>query len=146
MDVGEHIKNMGRRIHPIPQNGYCMILAIQKAIELDLQIEMTPKNIVRKIYREVKNNIHFYSEFVTGQNEKSIMKDVEKYLCMKSICYDMPVVDLILGAATNALNVNISIVQRSNGNVNNRIPTHAEAINKNNIFVIPQRLKPRGRP
>ena len=33
---------------------------------------------------------------------------------MNDNCYDMPVVDLILGAATNALNV----VQRSNENVN----------------------------
>ena len=66
---------------------------------------------------EVKNRIYFYCEFVSGQNENSIMKDV-KYLCMKDKSYDMPVVDLILGAATNALNVNISIVQRSNENVN----------------------------
>ena len=93
-----------------------MILALQKAIELDLGIELKPKNIARKIYKEVKNCIHFYSEFVLGQNQNSIMKDV-KYLHMKDKCYDMPVVDLILGAATDALNVNISTVQRSNENV-----------------------------
>ena len=46
------------------------------------------------------------------------MKDVVKYFHMKDKCYEMPVVDLIMGAGTNALNVNISIVQRSNENVN----------------------------
>ena len=68
---------MGRKIHPIPENAHCMILALQKAIELDLGIELTPKNIARRIHREVKNHIHFYSEFVAGQNENCIMKDVK---------------------------------------------------------------------
>ena len=95
-----------------------MILALQKAIQLDLGIHLKAKYIARKIYREVKNHIHFYSEFVSGQSDESILKDVVKYLHMKEKCYQMPVVDLILGAATNALNVNITIFQRVNANVN----------------------------
>ena len=68
--------------------------------------------------REVKNCIHFYSEFVSGQSDESILKDIVKYLHMKEKCYQMPVVDLILGASTKALNVNITILQRVNDNVN----------------------------
>ena len=109
---------MGRKIECITQNGHCMILALQKVIQLDLGIQLTAKNTARKIYREVKDCIHFHSEFVSGQSDECILKDIVKYLCMKEKCYQMPVVDLTLGAATNALNVNISILQRVNENVN----------------------------
>ena len=76
---------------------------------------MAIKSIAHKIFREVKDWITFYLHFLPNYTPNEIIKNVEKYLKQSEKCYKMEVVDIIIGAAANALNVNIRILQNSQG-------------------------------
>ena len=138
---------MGWCVELIPQNGFCIIQAIKMCVEKDLSTSMTLKNIARKIFREVKDRVNFYSEFLPNYTPNEIIRNVEKYLKQTEICYTMEVVDIIIGAAANALNVNIKIIQNSQGfkNVLEFQPTMRPSIST--IFLMLERdAQPEKRP
>ena len=68
-----------------------------------------------KSSEKLKTRVTFYSQFLPNYTPNEIIKNVEKYLKQTEKCYTMEVVDIIIGAAANALNVNIRILQNSKG-------------------------------
>ena len=87
-----------------------MVTCLQK----DLSVEISTKSIACMIFTKSKTVI-FYAQFLPNYSTNDILKNVEKYLRKKEKCCTMEVVDIVIGAAANALNVNIKIFQNSNG-------------------------------
>ena len=56
----------------------------------------------------------FYADFTT-QNATDLLNDAQQYLSMKRNTYTLEVVDVIVCAAANALNLNIKIFQEHKG-------------------------------
>ena len=71
--------------------------------------------IANRIWKEVNERIIFYVHFICGERNKpdDVLEDVHKYIEEKS--YTIPVADLIVGAAANALNINIKIYENDKG-------------------------------
>ena len=105
---------IGRKIIKIPSNGHCLLLAIKQSLDSDFQIQREEKNIAQKIWKEIKDRLNFYCEFTTLTPDQ-LMRDAHKYLSMKKNTYTLEVVDVIVFAAANALNINIQIWENGNG-------------------------------
>ena len=63
----------------------------------------------------MKDRIPFYVEFAVNQTEKQVLKDVNKYLKTCGKNYTLPVIDVIIGAVVNCLNINIKIWESHEG-------------------------------
>ena len=83
-------------------------------LDCDFQIQREEKNIAQNIWKEIKDRLNFYREFTTLTPEQ-LMRDAHKYLSMKKNTYTLEVVDVIVFAAANALNINIKIWENDNG-------------------------------
>ena len=105
---------IGRKVIEIPQNGKCLLLAIKKCLEVDFDINKDEKNIARKIWQEVKDSVNYYMDF-TKLTSTELLTDARRYLSMKRNTYTLKVVDVIVCAAANALNINIKIFQEQEG-------------------------------
>ena len=105
---------IGQKIIKIPSNGHCLLVAIKQSLDSDFQIQREEINIAQKIWKEIKDQVNFYREFTTLTPEQ-LMRDGHKYLSMKKNMYTLEVVDVIVFAAANALNINIQIWENDNG-------------------------------
>ena len=63
----------------------------------------------------MKDRIPFYVEFAVNQTEEQVLKDVNKYLKTCSKNYRLPVIDVIIGAVVNCLNINIKTWESHEG-------------------------------
>ena len=65
--------------------------------------------------KEINGRIVFYIHFICGERNKpdDVLVDVRKYIEEKD--YTIPVADLTVGAAANALNINLKIYENHNG-------------------------------
>ena len=89
-------------------------MAIKQCLDSDFQIQREEKNIAWKIWQEIKDWLNFYHDFATLTPEE-LMRDAHKYLSMKKNTYRLEIVDVIVFAVANALNINIQIWQNDNG-------------------------------
>ena len=105
---------IGRKVVEIPQNGKCLLLAIKKCLKVDFDINKDEKNIAHKIWQEVKDSVNYYMDFTT-QTSTELLTDARRYLSMKKNTYTLEVVDVIVCATANALNINIKIFQEQEG-------------------------------
>ena len=103
-----------RKIIDIPSNGKCLLLAIKECLDVNFDIKRDVKNIVQKIWQELKDPVNYYADFIT-QNAADLLNDARWYLSMKRNTYTLEVVDVIVCAAANALNLNIKIFQEQEG-------------------------------
>ena len=60
--------------------------------------------------KKLKDSLSFYSDFTT-QNPMDLLNDAWRYLSMKRNTYTLEVVDVIVCAVANVLNLNIKILQ-----------------------------------
>ena len=69
------------------------------------------ETIANRIWKEVNERIVFYVHFICGERNKpdDVFEDVCKYIEEKD--YTIPVANLIVGAAANALNINLKIYE-----------------------------------
>ena len=114
-DIHEHISAIGRETETIHGDGFCLINAIRACLLRDHKIELGQRTIQWKIWREVKDRIPFYVEFAVNQTEEQVLKDVNKYLKTCGKNYTLPVIDVIIGAVVNCLNINIKIWESHKG-------------------------------
>ena len=63
----------------------------------------------------MKDHIPFYVEFAVNQTEEQVLKDANKYLKTCGKNYTLPVIDVIIGAIVNCLNINIKIWESHKG-------------------------------
>ena len=89
-------------------------MAIKQCLDSDFKIQREEKNIALKIWQEIKDQLNFYHDFTTLTAEE-LMRDAHKYLSIKKNTYTLEVVDVIVFAVANALNINIQIWQNDNG-------------------------------
>ena len=89
-------------------------MAIKQCLDSDFQIQREENNIAQKIWQEIKDQLNFYHDFTTLTAEE-LMRDAHKYLSMKKNTHTLEVVDVIVFAAANELNINIQIWQNDNG-------------------------------
>ena len=89
-------------------------MAIKQCLDSDFKIQREEKNIAWKIWQEIKDRLKFYHDFTTLTAEE-LMRDAHKYLSMEKNTYTLEVVDVIVFAVANALNINIQIWQNDNG-------------------------------
>ena len=107
--------DMGQCVEKIAQNGFCLIESIATCLQKDLSAQITTKSIVQKIFHQIKGRVNFHAQFLPNYSTNDIIKDVCKYLNRKEKYYTLEVVDIVIGAAANTLNVNIKIFQNSKG-------------------------------
>ena len=86
-----------------------------QALKLDHDIHIDHTTIVNRIWKEINKRIIFYVHFICGESNKpdDVLEDVHKYIEEKN--HTIPVADLIVGAAANALNINIKIYENDKG-------------------------------
>ena len=89
--------------------------SIMQALKLDHNIHIDHGTIVNRIWKEINERIIFYVHFICGERNKpdDDLNDVCKYIEEKN--YTILVADLIVGAAANALNINIKIYENDKG-------------------------------
>ena len=82
-----------------------------QALKLDHDIHIDHKTIAKRIWKKINKRILFYVHFICGERNKldNVLKDVHKYIEEKN--YAIPVADLIVVAAANALNINLKIYE-----------------------------------
>ena len=112
--MSTYLETIGRKVVKMPYNGKCLLLAIKKCLEVYFDIKRDEKNIVHKIWKELKDSLSFYNDFTT-QNPMDLLNDARQYLSMKRNTYTFKVVDVIVCTAANALNLNIKIFQEQEG-------------------------------
>ena len=69
----------------------------------------------RKVWREVKTCIPFYVEFTVNKTQDEVLHDVNKYLRSYGKNYTLSIIDVIVGAHANSLNINIKIFANHQG-------------------------------
>ena len=86
-----------------------------QALKLDHDIHIKHRTIANRIWKEINERIVFYIHIICGERNKpdDVLEDVCKYIEEKD--YTIPVADLIVGAAANALNINLKIYENHNG-------------------------------
>ena len=89
--------------------------SIMQALKLDHNIHIDHGMIANRIWKEINEKIIFYVHFVCRERNKldDVLNDVRKYIEEKN--YTLSVADLIVGAAANALNINIKIYENDKG-------------------------------
>ena len=70
--------------------------------------------ISREIWQELKDSVNYYADFTT-QNATDLLNYAQQYLSMKRNTYTLEVVDVIVCAAANALNLYIKVFQENEG-------------------------------
>ena len=80
--MSTYLETIGRKVVKIPSNGKCLLLVIKKCLEVDFDIKRGEKNIVHKIWKELKDSLNFYSDFTT-QNPMDLLNDARWYLSTK---------------------------------------------------------------
>ena len=109
--MSTYLETISRKVVEIPSNGKFLLLAIKKCPEVDFDIKRDKKNIARKIWKELKDSLTFYSDFTT-QNPMDLLNGARQYLSMKRNTYTL---NVIVCTAANALNINIKIFQELEG-------------------------------
>ena len=86
-----------------------------QALKLDHDIHIDHRTIANRIWKEINKRIIFYIRFICGERNKQddVLEDVCKYIEERN--YTIPIVDLIVGAAANALNINLKIYENDKG-------------------------------
>ena len=86
--------------------------SILQALKLDHDNHRT---IAIRFWKEINKRIVFYVHFICEERNKldGVLEDVRMYIEEKD--YTIPVGDLIVGAAANALNINLKIYENHNG-------------------------------
>ena len=89
--------------------------AIRASLLCDHNIDLSERNMQHKVWREVKDHIPFYVEFTVNKTQDEVLHDVNKYLRSYGKKYTLPIIDVIVGACTNSLNINIKIFENHQG-------------------------------
>ena len=105
-DNDETTRQHSPQKHTCKINKLKILLAIKKCLEVDFDINKDEKNIARKIWQEVKDSVNYYTDFTTLTSTE-LLTDARRYLSMKRNTYTLEVVDVIVCATSNALNINI---------------------------------------
>ena len=86
-----------------------------QASKLGHDIHIDHRTIANRIWKEINERLVFYVHFICGERNKpdDVPEDVRKYIEEKD--YTIPVADLIVGAAANALNINLKIYENDKG-------------------------------
>ena len=92
-----------------------MMNAIRASLFCDHNIDLSERNMQRKVWREVTSCIPFYVEFNVNKTQDEVLHDVNKYLRSYGKNYTLPVIDVIVGACANSLNINIKIFENQQG-------------------------------
>ena len=113
--MGLFLYDIGQRIEKVSSDDHCLMYSIMQALKLAHDIHIDHTTIANKIWKEINERIIFYVHFICGERNKpdDVLEDVHKYIEEKN--YTIPVADLIVGAAANALNINIKIYENDKG-------------------------------
>ena len=102
--VGSH----GRKVDlSVPANGECLIISIRNALRDDYGIHYTIEYIKDQIFEEIIGSSKFYVQFTEG-TKKEMLENVQSYLNDRQFTHS--VVDIVVLAASAALNVNMYIL------------------------------------
>ena len=92
-----------------------MMNAIRALLLCDNNIDLSERNMQHKVGREVKNCIPFYVEFTVNKTQDEVLHDVNKYLRSYGKNCTLPIIDVIIGACANSVNINIKIFENHQG-------------------------------
>ena len=114
-NIGLFLYDIGRRVEKVSSDGHCLIYSIMQALKLDHNIDISHTTIANRIWKEINERIIFYVQFICGERNQptDVLEDVCRYIEQKD--YTIPVADLIVGAAANALNINLKIYENDKG-------------------------------
>ena len=92
-----------------------MMYSIMQALKLDHDIHINHRTITNRIWKEIIERIIFYIHFICGERNKldDVLEDVCKYIEERN--YTIPIADLIVDAAANALNIHLKIYENDKG-------------------------------
>ena len=114
-DMGLFLYDIGQRIEKVSLDGHCLMYSIMQALKLDHDIHIDHRIIANRVWKEINERIIFYVHFICGERNKldDVLKDVCKYIEDRN--YTIPIADLIVGVAVNALNSNLKIYENDKG-------------------------------
>ena len=123
-DLVAFLNNKNKYIIPIPGNGFCFINAAIKSLHKDPDINITEKEAIQLIFKQLINdhldyvNLHAVHKCHEEQSSNigasdALVTDVLDFFENRS--YTDPVVDLLVQVTCDALHVNLYILQKHNG-------------------------------
>ena len=125
LDINNHVKKYGKAVLTVPVDGMCFLTSVQMCMKRDLSIDYSLDEIKEKILNEVIDNFYLYQNYHTG-NKLKLVQDTLAYMNLNKFTLD--VVDVVVNACANSLNINMYIFSR-HGDDALLLPT----ISRNNV-------------
>ena len=123
-DLVAFLKNKNKYIIPIPTNGFCFISALIKSLHKDHNINITEKQAIQLILKQLINDylhyVNFHAVCKCHEEQSSNLSASDALITeasdfIENRSYTDPVVDLLMQVTCDALHVNLYILQNHNG-------------------------------
>ena len=100
-----------QKIIPQPSDGYCLLNSIESSITWDHGITITRQAIVKRVMENILTNSNEYLGYLTGYTVERLITECQDYF--EKGAFTKSVVDVLVLACANALNLKINVHQRS---------------------------------
>lgn len=115
-DVKTYItQDLDRKIVGVKSDGFCFLRSLKQCLITDCDKDFTLKQIGGMIYEEITKNSEHYLQFHPGNSKRDLMGEVNKYFIKKN--YTNEVVDIVIGAASTAVDANLNIIHQEDSKV-----------------------------
>ena len=91
----------------VPGNGYCFLSSILIALD-ETGVMKTFEQLSIQISEELHGNLHIYCEFLSDEDQNDMSLVAANFF--QAGVYNTNVVDILVGCAEKALNVNLNII------------------------------------
>ena len=110
----EYLTLYQRKLIPIHGDGKCFLTAVRTCLVNEHLIEIPKDEVDTSISNKIYNNVGQYTNFHEGAN-RQIIQEAEKFFNNPKFMYGCDIMDVIVCAATNALETNFAIYQNIGG-------------------------------
>ena len=112
-DLDQHLASINGEV-VVWGDGLCFLEAVRKSLLIDYNEEISITKMIEMVMYELYEQLHHYCQFHQGSNQQ-LISDAERFFKKKE--YQLDVVDVCIVAIANALQVNLAIFEKVNGEV-----------------------------
>jgi hypothetical protein len=114
-ELSNHLKVNGLKRHNVPaRSGFCFLLSIHKILTSQYGLDMSLPFLKNLFFNHITDNIEKYRHYQVT-SEEDMVEQLSKYLFHGQYFHD--VVDLVIGATPDALDMQLEIFQPIDGNI-----------------------------
>lgn len=113
-EVGRYVEGLGREVVPIQGGGFCFIDSVVCCLQRDYGVDCTRKSVIKQVLSHITDNLKYYTEFHQGTSYE-FLEQCKKFF--KKGKYLLDAVDVCILATTNALALDLNIIEKYANNV-----------------------------